>query len=44
MGFLGNFYLCYFGEEVVDEVSGRVGVKGGLVFINVEGDEVFEVF
>lgn len=42
MGLPGNFYLCHLGEEVVDEVPGRAGVKGGLVFTNAEGDEVLE--
>lgn len=38
---LSHSYLCHLCEETVDEVPGRVGVQGILVFADAAGDEIF---
>ena len=37
---VGLTYLCHLGKEAINEVSGRVWVKGSLVFTDAAGDEV----
>lgn len=40
VGLPGGAYLCHLGEEAINEVPRRVGVKGGLVIAHAVGDEV----
>lgn len=42
MGLPGRAYLCYFDEEVINEILGRAGVEGGLMVADAAGDEVFQ--
>lgn len=37
---VGLTYLCHLGKEAINEVPGRVWVKGSLVFMDAAGDEV----
>ena len=37
---VGLTYLCHLGKEAINEVPGRVWVKGSLVFTDAAGDEV----
>lgn len=42
MGLPDRAYPCYLGKEAINEVSGRVGIEGGLVVANAASDEVLQ--
>lgn len=42
VGLPGSAYLCYFEEEVINEILGRAGVEGGLMVADAAVDEVLQ--
>lgn len=42
MGLPDRAYPCYLGKDAINEVSGRVGIEGGLVVADAASDEVLQ--